>query len=195
MYNELYEYYGNKEGGWNKKSFLNESDGFRLLVGMSSGGINLSKKEKKRLTRSQKILIAGLVITLLTIHMIDSLYYAGVMNLATVSNLTVAMIVFLLFNHGSRNPVVTALLAGVTTAFCMAMIVPDYTYSQAYDRMQQEQPGQMIEDEVKTVPVTGSGFDVFGSKRFYRFAIEQEGGRREYMLNPDSGEVIQIVQR
>lgn len=66
--------------------------------------------------------------------------------------------------------------------------LPKYTYNQAKEIVMEKY--EIINEKVKIIPVTGSGYHPLALTHFYSFKVRSMEAEQRVMVNPDTGEVI-----
>ncbi|PPA70854.1 hypothetical protein [Jeotgalibacillus proteolyticus] len=154
----------------------------------------MNERKKRKVRRSDKILATALLCLLAAIIILDFTVYGRVLNLTAVIGIIVPVSYLLLRGLARRNTIVVGLLTGSLIAFCLAMVVPPHTYSDAQVLVQQSQAGELIKGEENVAVSVGNKFNVFSPDRFYLFTLQENGIEQEFMVNPETGEVIELIK-
>ncbi|HAQ08708.1 MAG TPA: hypothetical protein DCR24_14810 [Bacillus bacterium] len=68
--------------------------------------------------------------------------------------------------------------------------LPKFTYNQAQEIVMEKY--EVISEKEKIIPVNDSGFHAFALTHFYFFKVRSMDAELKVMVNPDTGEIIEL---
>ncbi|TDL31261.1 hypothetical protein E2R51_12865 [Jeotgalibacillus sp. S-D1] len=138
----------------------------------------------------KRSMIAVIISGVLFVLFLDNMYYANVMNFSLLAGMTMGALIAVISTNLTKGTLRSAFLGGVLLLLCISITIPNLTYDQASELVQNNYPGQILNAGFsKKVPIKDGEFTLIMPRSFYLFSLEHDEGTQQYIVNPNTGKI------
>ncbi|KIL51032.1 MraY family glycosyltransferase [Jeotgalibacillus campisalis] len=144
------------------------------------------------MNRIKGSLLAGLIAFFCIVLVINVALYETVLNMSLLSGLVIGTALGLYFSRMTMQGLAVTFCMICLSGGCLALMIPDYTYSEATALVGLTKPGVLAVHEQKKIPGDYDEFSLIRPAWHYHISMKMEDKLVSYRVNPVTGDITQL---
>ncbi|MGD7044852.1 hypothetical protein [Jeotgalibacillus proteolyticus] len=137
-------------------------------------------------------LLVGLIAFFCVILAINAEMYETILNMSLLSGLLAGTFLGVYFGETTRRGLLASFFMICLSGGCLALMVPEYTYSEAEALVGTTHPGVLTGHEQKKVPGDSEQFSLIRPSWHYHISMKTGDKLVSYRVNPVTGDITQL---